>query len=705
MSELASKTSEKSYCPWHLALTISLFLSLFISLSDALGILPYELAKTSTFWLLLKPLAGKITIIAAAYWLIWLLVVPLLGRVLKLDVSALSFALAAFIAVLYRLYSLHIRIGFGSFPSDIRKPIVISGVALTVVVFSVGSYFLARFLSKLRWGSVVGAICLAILFILAETAVAMWLNKCMLEPLLSHRELLREKLFSLPVLLTNAGYLLCIAATVFIFIRMHRRSLPVRLLQGFTLVVFISSMMVVSGVLGKPNMRQPAVPVEHPIRHVILIVIDTLRADTVSCYGGSRVSTPNIDRLAADGILFERAYAPAPWTAPSMGSVLTGLSPFVHKTTTYKSNLPNALPTLAERMRRAGYLTWAVGTNLILRRRNFEQGFVGFEFFPKRKDHTPCGRILESLFPRKFASEASTRDLTDISIDWLDCNCGRDFFMWLHYFDPHEPYEPPDEFLAGRKLIAGIGKRFGDKVNVRAGLRILSQQQREAVRTLYDCEVLYVDKNVGRLLDYLKKLNIYDQSLIILTSDHGEEFWEHDGYEHGHTLYNELLHVPLIIKLPAMTSKGRIKRPVSLEGITPTVMEICGVGYNPGYLSGDSLVPIWSAESQIDQENLLFSTGLLFYEEKESVIFGGMKYIKSLVSGSEELYDLTSDYGETTCLVQNRTRADEVEKARELLRQYRKKVQVLRQHYLIEAEQTHIDRDTMEQLRSLGYVK
>ena len=120
----------------------------------------------------------------------------------------------------------------------------------------------------------------------------------------------------------------------------------------------------------------------------------------------------------------------------------------------------------------------------------------------------------------------------------------------MHYYDPHQPLEPPLEYMGNAKAPAGMGRRFKDKINVRAGMLKLSAEQREWVRKLYDDEVRYVDENVGRLLGHLRETGQYDDALIIVASDHGEEFWEHDGFEHGHTLYNEVLRVPLMIKLP-----------------------------------------------------------------------------------------------------------------------------------------------------------
>ena len=408
-----------------------------------------------------------------------------------------------------------------------------------------------------------------------------------------------------------------------------------------------------------------------------------------------------MDALAAESIMFEQAYVAAPWTMPSMASIMTGLSPLIHGTIHYESRLPDEFGTLAERMADEGYLTWAIGSNLIIRRRNLDQGFMGFDFFPRRADRSQAGELLARWCPMQFASEVSTEAITDRTIRWLDENEDEEFFLWVHYYDPHEPYEPPAEYLAGGQPPAGMGVRFDDKINVRAGLMKLSGGQREWVRKLYDDEVRYVDANVGRLLEYLQQSGIYDDALIILTSDHGEELWEHNGYEHGHALYNEQLWVPLMVKLPGESEPTRVTEPVSLEGLMPTILDLCGVKYEGDYLSGETLVRHWS-EEPVESEPIV-STGLLFYEEQESVIFEEMKYIRYLVSGREELFDLEADPGEKNSIMTGREEA--ADKAKAILQEAHTEAQRLQDHYQTEGEKTRLDSDTIERLRTLGYAR
>jgi len=244
----------------------------------------------------------------------------------------------------------------------------------------------------------------------------------------------------------------------------------------------------------------------------------------------------------------------------------------------------------------------------------------------------------------------------------------------------------------------------GAIASVRGGTLNLNGEQREWVRTLYDSEVLYVDRNVGLLLDHLKKLNLYDDTLIILTSDHGEEFWEHNGFDHGHTLYNELLWVPLIIKLPAPSLKTTVPQMVSVERIMPTVLELCGIEYKQDDMSYSSLVPTWSDSSESSDAVPIVCTGLRYYEEKEAVFFKGFKYILSLFSGRQEFYDLTEDPAERFNIAH--FSEAEMGEARKILTEYHKAAERLKKLYSLEKPQEQeLDADTLRQLKSLGYVR
>ncbi len=700
MSGLTANSDKRNGHSLGAILTFALFIGLLLSLLDVLAMSLFEVPGVTVFCRVMEPVALKIIMIVLLYGALWFLFVYPLSRVFKLRQKALRISLGIFIALVYESYTLYGYeiFSWGSLVHNVLVLLIIGGWFLTVLIFSWAGYSIAKLIINSKWCTVITAVCLTAPLLLAETITAMWVNKLLRQP---------PRFFTLPVLTANIVYLIAVIFTLAVFLYFRRSKATVKILQVFAVLVFLASGVIF--VLGsdRPLASEANVRTGHPVKRVILIIVDTLRADALSCYGGRRIDTPCIDRLAADGIFFEKAFAPSPWTTPSMASILAGLSPFVHMATDYQSILPGSLPTLAERMYDDGYLTHAIGKNPMLVRSNFSQGFIGYNFFPKRPDFSPCGRILSRFFPKRFASSVETSDLTQLAIEWLDSNYDKDFFLWLHYFDPHVPYKPPLEYLSGRQPPAGMRTSFateGANRSVRDGTLKLNPEQREWVRTLYDCEVIYVDRNVGMLLDHLKELNLYDDTLIILTSDHGEEFWEHGGIDHGHTLYNELLWVPMIIKLPAPYLKTAVPQKVSNGQIVPTVFELCGIDYKRDYLSYDSLVPAWSASSKVDAEVPIVCTGLLYYEEKESVIFDGYKYIHSLFTGRQEFYDLTEDPAERFNI--EHLSETKVGNAKQILTENDKETRRLKKIYSLEgAQKQEVDADTMRQLKSLGYVQ
>ncbi len=374
-------------------------------------------------------------------------------------------------------------------------------------------------------------------------------------------------------------------------------------------------------------------------------------------------------------------------------------------TTDYKSMFPEEIETLGEKMYANGYLTHAIGDNPMLARRNFRQGFVGYNFFPKREDTSPSGQVLKKIFAERFKASASTEDLTRFAIEWLDENYEKDFFLWIHYFDPHLPYSPPRKYMDGTKAPAGMAYRFNSKNAVKTGSLKLTAEQREWVHKLYDGEVRYVDDNVGELLGHLKELNIYDDSVIILTSDHGEEFWEHGNFEHGHCLYNEVIHVPLMIKAGGSTEHTSVESKVCTESIFATVLEYCGVEYEEEKIEGRSLVDYPGKVKKNVGGEAIFSSGLLFYEDKKGVVFDDMpyKYIFSPASGRDELFNLETDRTEGENLSEQAE--EKVRQGEDLLEEHEQISEKLKvMHGFDEAEEVTLDPDTRRRLKSLGYI-
>jgi arylsulfatase A-like enzyme len=448
----------------------------------------------------------------------------------------------------------------------------------------------------------------------------------------------------------------------------------------------------VAGPLPAPGATRPP----RPPQRIVLLTIDTLRA--------GELPTPHLDRLAGDAVRFTHAYSSASWTLPAMASVMTGLSPEVHRAVHSHSRVPDGVLTLAEALRRAGYRTTALVSSPILNpAANLAQGFDEYTAFPGPWIGRSFGAgVLTSLVKAFRPEEAPPPDLADLTTGWLRAHRQDDFFLWVHFFDPHAPYGPPREYLAGAAPPPGAKWRFEgwDEDAIRAGTWVPSPAERAWIHQLYRGEVRYVDDAVGRVTAELRRLGMYDDALVVVTSDHGEEFWEHGAYGHGHTLYDELLHVPLLVKLPRSNRRGAVDAPVSTASVAPTILGVAGAPLPAGYPAAAPL-PLAAGEGQAGP---LFSLGLNRFEDRRAVRFEHWKYVRWDLTGREELYDLAADPGEAHDLAPHEP--PELIAGRALLAgfaaQGREARRLLR---LGDGEEATLDAGTLARLRALGYVR
>jgi arylsulfatase A-like enzyme len=340
-------------------------------------------------------------------------------------------------------------------------------------------------------------------------------------------------------------------------------------------------------------------------RRVFLLTCDTLRAARLGVYGYERDTSPELDALAAEGAVFEEAYATAPMTQPSISSLLTGRLPeHIGVARGNLRRLPSEVETLAERLRREGIATAAVISNWVLRRAPGELdvgAHQGFEHYDDRMDEKERNRD---------AYERSARSTTDAALEWLSGRGEREsFFLWVHYQDPHGPYTPP----------RGLGRAFereptaepalpaGDSVLGRGQIpnyQLLGAERRPSVyRDLYDAEIRYFDRELGRLLADLRDRGWLEDATVIFTSDHGESLGEHDyWFCHGENVHREVVRVPLVVVAPN-GQRGHIDDVASLLDVWPTVLESFDIDPGPtlgrsllrptgaGRLVGQSLVP------------------------------------------------------------------------------------------------------------------
>ena len=350
---------------------------------------------------------------------------------------------------------------------------------------------------------------------------------------------------------------------------------------------------------GDGDPTRPAAAAPHPnAPPTLLVMVDTLRADRLSPYGYAEGATPNLTRLAQDAVLFERAFAPAPWTRPSVASLLTGLRPSTHGAVHKDDRLADPLTTIAERLHQHGHATAGLVTNYNLAPYfNLQQGFTTYRYLePDRFLWATNGATSLSLYrlARHLAARLlphtadaperhywDARRATDAAIDAIDAWSTPAPFLFLTYMDPHDPYfAHPDDGTS----FARVRDPNPDPALAAA----MSQR--------YDQEVHHWDTHLGRLIAHLKRRGLYDATLLIVTSDHGEEFQEHGGWWHGTTLYEEQLHVPLLIKLPRQAQGGARRADLArLIDLPSTIAAAARVPPDPAWqgrdLFGDAPAP------------------------------------------------------------------------------------------------------------------
>ncbi len=370
---------------------------------------------------------------------------------------------------------------------------------------------------------------------------------------------------------------------------------------------------------------------EDPPRSVILISLDTLRADHLGCYGHERDTSPNLDALAAEGVLFEQAVAPAPWTLPSHASLLTGRYPSRHGAFTLEDAIPEAVPTLAAVLGRAGFET-AGFVNVIFLGSGF--GFArGFETY--------------RTYVRDQSPEGSASEITDAGIEWLESRRGRRVFLFLHYYDLHSDFLSLPRFQ--ELFTDGPGRFDGSTAQMLAAMRGLAPidaSDADHLARLYDGGIRQLDEELGRLFAWLRENGWWDESLVIVTSDHGEQFLEHGGLLHNRH-WEEVLRVPLILRGPTLPAGVRVGGPVSLVDVVPTVLDLVGAAA-AGDVDGIDLRPLWDDGRTPAGPRHLFAEGgpSMKQATERSVRDGRHKLIVDLESGRHELYDLDADPGE-----------------------------------------------------------
>ncbi len=391
-------------------------------------------------------------------------------------------------------------------------------------------------------------------------------------------------------------------------------------------------------VWGSPVLDTLRKPGDPP--NVVLIGLDTTRADRLSAYGYRRLTSPRLAALAKDGVLFAQATSSSNWTSPSFASIFTGLPPSQHQVIHRARAIAPEVSTLAEHFARGGWATGAVVFKAYLYNMGFEQGFDTWFNVPRY--------------------DVRADDNLKKALAWLDDNYQRRFFFFLHFNDPHQPFNQPPPFDHRFNTAADLA-RFGLKLPIviepSGGVRGCSKCAqatpafRKLARDLYDGELAYMDDRIGKLIDGLKERGLYDDTIIAVVGDHGELMWEHGNY-YGHGgpyMYDELTHVPLIIK-PARQTTARAIRPgtvvdaqVRAFDVFPSLLELAGLPKADDVVSAETLSPLWNG-GKTDEGRVAVSENIK--QHIVSVRARGRKLVLSYPPGQpprQRLFDLRHD--------------------------------------------------------------
>ncbi|MBS1849528.1 MAG: sulfatase-like hydrolase/transferase [Acidobacteria bacterium] len=418
--------------------------------------------------------------------------------------------------------------------------------------------------------------------------------------------------------------------------------------------------------LACPLLAQSRRPPQKPARpNVILITLDTVRADHLGCYGAKNIQTPTLDSLARDGVVFERAISQVPLTWPSHAAILTGTQPFQNGVQDFTGQpLEPRFRSVAQAFQHNGYATGAVVSAYVLDR---SWGLIrGFDFYDDAFSADTFTKKDIGLVDRR-AEESVTHALT-----WLKKRPPqRPFFFWLHLYDPHSPYDPPEPFRS---------------------------QYREHP---YAGEIAYADHELGRLVTWLKQSQLYDRTLIVFLSDHGESLGQHGEAEHGFFVYNSTVHIPLIVK-PAKLLAGRgisptrVARPVETTAVAPTLLASAGIH--------DEIEQQFTGRGLFTKD--AEATGEAYSETFYPFSSFGWSPLHALQTSryhfidapEPELYDLTADPGEEHNLAKEQTATVAV-----LKEKLQKRLQE-KPHHAAGAESSGLTPEALEKLRALGYV-
>ena len=438
-------------------------------------------------------------------------------------------------------------------------------------------------------------------------------------------------------------------------------------------------------------------PTNTAVQNVVVVLIDTLGARHLGSYTKGLSHSPRIDELARSGVRFENAFAPAPWTKPSIATVLTGGYPSDHTVIAYNDALAPEERSIAEKFRKEGFATLGVVSNIFLNAKSgFGQGFDEYRL----------------VGPESDRHDAITSPLvTDAVLGWVDgvtqtgAAGAKRFFVFAHYYDPHYNYQHHPEFNQTSWYKGPVTPGL-PIAKLRKMIPTLTPADTKYLVGLHHEEIAFTDKHVGRLLDGLRARGLAENTLVVFTADHGEEFMEHGYLGHARTLHDELVHVPLIMALPGRIAPATVRSNVSLVDVAPTVLQLTGLQNDLAYDRGVSLASTLTEGAPLDEERVLFSEvdfrSTVNRANMVSARKGKVKAIFDKATEKTAVFDVAGDPLEKTAIASNPPEvAMELELA---LSSYRHSVQAQVKDRSRNRKTLQQTPKEVEQLKSLGYL-
>ncbi|MBU1627526.1 sulfatase [bacterium] len=450
--------------------------------------------------------------------------------------------------------------------------------------------------------------------------------------------------------------------------------------------------------------------------NILLVTIDTLRQDHLSSTGYKDITTPSIDFFSKNGITFSNAQCQIPVTTPSHSSILTGLNPYIHKSRNNGTPISDNVTTITEVLSKIGYITAAFvsGSTLQAKLSGLNMGFEYYDqflcprFFDQRLYLLMFGKLALKLGLYDGVEKSAERT-NEAVLHWLKKNSGKKFFLWVHYFDAHAPYNKHN----------GLSSAYldGEKFDLKADYKLInsiydgvykpSQAEINYIISLYDGEIMFVDRHLGKLMKALREMDIFDNTLMILTADHGESLGEHNYYfYHGSKLYDPSLKVPLFFMGHGLERSGSIiEKQVRLIDIAPSIMSIIRNDY-VWRIDGSSLFPLASIDSpprlsySENVNKLSFTAAFTAQKDnmlkKRAIRINEEKYIDNPNDEMDEFYDLASDPRELTNILKYKS---DVENYKNLISDIKEKFE-----NQDNSPKSKLDKKALEDLKTLGYV-